>query len=83
LIELCFQGDLSDASSLAGSHATLFDKQTITFSRPEGKDGWKGVALEPGRATIVGRREVCTLPLVWGVRSTDSQLPRPPMALCI
>ena len=64
LIEIRSQEDLSDASSLTGSHATLLDKQTISLSHPEGKEGWKGVVLEPGKAAIIGRREVCTLHLV-------------------
>jgi len=50
-------GDLGDPSSLLGPHPTLLDKQTITLSHPEGKEGWKGVVLEPGKATIIGRRE--------------------------
>ena len=61
------QEDLSDASSLTGAHPTLLDKQAITLSHPEGKEGWKGVVLEPGKATVIGRREVCTLPLIRGV----------------
>lgn len=65
LTELCPQEDLSD--NLIGPHTTLLDKQTITLSHPEGKEGWKGVLLEPGKATIVGRREVCTFILVWRV----------------
>ena len=63
-MELRSQEGLNDASSLTGSHPTLLDKQTITLSHPEGKEGWKGVVLEPGKATIIGRREVCTLLLV-------------------
>ena len=69
------QEDLNDASRLTGSHPTLLDKQSITLSHPEGKEGWKGVVLEPGKATIIERREVRTLLLVCGVNRLTVRCP--------